>query len=200
MNRKLQTCWGYQNQNVYVDFDHTVFTELQEDVAEKSSWIKDLRTLSPNEQRMHLGLERIDNPLFDEPWITTQDGMPLSEYETPNQPMDNTTDLSKFFKSEGEKISFDYDGVLSTDAGKQKAMDEIEEGSTVYIISARSDKEGMLGTAKKLGIPASRVFATGSNKAKVQKIKDLGIEKHYDNNQDVINAVNEFAESEMIDD
>ena len=30
---------------------------------------------------MHLGLERIDNPLFDEPWITTQDGMPLSEYD-----------------------------------------------------------------------------------------------------------------------
>jgi len=85
MNRKLQTCWGYQNQNVYVDFDHTVFTELAEDVAEKSAWIKDLKTLSPNEQRMHLGLERIDNPLFDEPWITTQDGMPLSEYDVEDE-------------------------------------------------------------------------------------------------------------------
>ncbi len=37
---------------------------------EKSTWINQLRALSPNEQRMHLGLERIDNPLFDEPWIT----------------------------------------------------------------------------------------------------------------------------------
>ena len=80
-NRKLQTDWGYKNQNVYIDFDHTVFTELQEDVVEKSSWIKDLKALSPNEQRMLLGLERIDNPMFDEPWITPQDGMPLSEYE-----------------------------------------------------------------------------------------------------------------------
>jgi len=80
-NRKLQTDWGFKGQNVYVDFDHTVFTELQEDVKEKSTWINQLRALSPNEQRMHLGLERIDNPLFDEPWITTQDGMPLSEYD-----------------------------------------------------------------------------------------------------------------------
>jgi hypothetical protein len=33
---------------------------------------------------MLLGLERIENPIFDEPWITTQDGMPFSEYEAPN--------------------------------------------------------------------------------------------------------------------
>ncbi len=58
-NRKLQTDWGFKGQNVYVDFDHTVFTELQEDVKEKSTWINQLRALSPNEQRMHLGLERI---------------------------------------------------------------------------------------------------------------------------------------------
>ena len=195
LNRKLQTCWGYEGQNVFVDFDHTVFTELQEDVVEKSSWIKDLKALSPNEQRMLLGLERIDDPMFDEPWITTQDGMPLSEYNAPQ------VDLApiKMMKSEGEKVSFDYDGVLSTDKGKQKAMDEIEEGSTVYIISARSDKEGMLGTAKKLGIPASRVFATGSNKAKVEKIKSLGIDKHYDNNQDVIDSVNEFTEGDLLE-
>ena len=32
-----------------------------------------------------LGLERIDNPLFDEPWITTQDGMPLSEYDVEDE-------------------------------------------------------------------------------------------------------------------
>jgi HK97 family phage portal protein len=87
-NRKLQTDWGYKGQNIYVDFDHTVFTELQEDVKEKSTWINQLRALSPNEQRMHLGLERIDNPLFDEPWITTQDGMPLSEYDVKEDEME----------------------------------------------------------------------------------------------------------------
>jgi len=58
-----------------------------------------------------------------------------------------------------------------------------------HIISARHDKKGMLSTAKMLNIPESRVYATGSNKAKVEKIKELGIDKHYDNNPDVISEL-----------
>jgi len=86
----------------------------------------------------------------------------------------------------GEKISYDYDDTLSTERGKQMAANDIKNGATVYIISARQDKEGMLTTAKELGIPESRVYATGSNKAKVEKIIALGITKHHDNNADVI--------------
>lgn len=85
-----------------------------------------------------------------------------------------------------EKISFDYDGVLSTDKGKEKAKRLIQDGNTVYIISARRDKESMISTAEEIGITEDRIYATGSNKAKVQKIKDLKINKHYDNNPDVI--------------
>lgn len=85
-----------------------------------------------------------------------------------------------------DKISFDYDGVLSTADGKKLAERLIKEGADVYIISARGDKEGMMGTAETLGIPESRVYATGSNSEKVAKIKELGISKHYDNNPDVI--------------
>lgn len=91
------------------------------------------------------------------------------------------------------KVSIDYDGVLSTDKGKEKAKQLIADGVDVYIISARNDKEGMLGVAETLGIPASRVYATGSNKAKVEKIKSLGIQTHYDNNPDVIDEVNKIA-------
>jgi hypothetical protein len=85
----------------------------------------------------------------------------------------------------GEKVSFDYDGTLSTRAGKALAQREVNTNSTVYIISARSNKDGMLTVAKELGIPESRVYATGSNNAKVDKIKELGINKHYDNNRAV---------------
>jgi len=84
------------------------------------------------------------------------------------------------------KVSFDYDGTLSTAKGIRKAMDLINKGITVYIISARDNKEGMLKIARRVGIPESRVYATGSNKAKVEKIKELGISTHYDNNADVI--------------
>ena len=86
----------------------------------------------------------------------------------------------------GEKVSIDYDDTLSTERGKELAKRLIGEGKVVYIISARQDKEGMLSVAKELGIPDNRVYATGSNNAKVEKIKELGIAKHYDNNADVV--------------
>ena len=89
-----------------------------------------------------------------------------------------------------KKVSYDYDDTLSTEAGKEKAKRDIAAGYIVYIISARNDKEGMLGVAKELDIPESRVYATGSNKAKVEKIKELGIAIHTDNNEEVIKEVN----------
>jgi hypothetical protein len=46
----------------------------------------------------------------------------------------------------------------------------------------------MESTANDLGIPLSRVYATGSNTEKIKKVKELGT-YHYDNNQDVINQV-----------
>lgn len=91
-------------------------------------------------------------------------------------------------KYAGQKISIDYDGTLSTAKGKELVKRLISEGKTVYIISARSDKSGMETTANELGIPLSRIFATGSNPEKIKKIKELGT-FHYDNNQDVINQI-----------
>jgi hypothetical protein len=87
------------------------------------------------------------------------------------------------------KVSFDYDDTLSTDRGKKLAQKQIDAGDDVYIISARGDKEGMLATANELGIPESRVYATGSNKAKIEKVNELGISKHYDNNSDIVDAL-----------
>ena len=87
------------------------------------------------------------------------------------------------------KVSFDYDDTLTTDKGKELAKRKIEEGKTVYIISARHSVSNMLSTARELGIPLSRVYATGSNKAKVQKVLSLDIGTHYDNNTDVVNQL-----------
>ena len=92
-------------------------------------------------------------------------------------------------KLAGEKISFDYDGTFSTQKGFDRAVSLIESGADVYIISARESKDGMLARANKAKILFSRVYATGSNDAKVQKVKDLNITVHYDNNPDVINKL-----------
>lgn len=103
----------------------------------------------------------------------------------------------------GEKISFDFDDTLSTQRGQELAMNKINAGAIVYIISARNSTDGMFSVADELGIPHGRVYAMGSNKAKIEKIKKLGISKHYDNNADVIaelGAIGEkFAEASYND-
>jgi hypothetical protein len=44
----------------------------------------------------------------------------------------------------------------------------------------------MYEIADEVGIPHFRIYALGSNEVKIFKIKDLGIDVHYDNNADVI--------------
>ena len=89
----------------------------------------------------------------------------------------------------GELISFDYDDVFSTKKGFGMAVEEKAKGNLVYLISARSNKYKMTERATEAGIPLNRVYAVGSNKAKIQKILDLGIDTHYDNNPDVISEL-----------
>ena len=84
------------------------------------------------------------------------------------------------------KISFDYDDTISTKKGGDLAKQLIADGNDVYIISARNLKVGMIDRARSIGIPTNRVFATGSNENKIAKVKELGIETHYDNNENVI--------------
>ena len=96
-------------------------------------------------------------------------------------------------KMAAEKVSFDYDDTLSTKNGFKLAEEWVNKGADVYIISARQEKDGMLTRAKALGIPESRVYATGSNKAKVDKVKSLGITIHYDNNEEVIKELGEVG-------
>jgi len=85
----------------------------------------------------------------------------------------------------GDRVSFDFDGTLSTRLGRELARREINSGSTVYVISARSNKAGMLDVTRALNIPDDHVFATGSNTDKVKKITELKIDKHFDNNRNI---------------
>lgn len=87
------------------------------------------------------------------------------------------------------KISFDYDDTLTKKDIQDEAKKLKSSGNDIYIISARNDKEGMLKLADEIGVPHNKVIATGSNKAKVQKVKELKIKKHYDNNKDVISEL-----------
>ena len=99
----------------------------------------------------------------------------------------NPKDISEF---DSNKVSVDYDDTASTAKGKELLKRLISEGKTVYIISARSSKFPIVDALKDL-IPEGRIYATGSNKAKVEKAKILDIGTHYDNRQDVIDKIKE---------
>jgi soluble P-type ATPase len=88
-----------------------------------------------------------------------------------------------------KKVSFDFNDILTTTKGVTLLKRLKTMGDTVYIISAQYNQKFLEGKGLELGIPASRIFATGSNKAKIEKVKELGIQTHYDNNSDVINQL-----------
>lgn len=95
-------------------------------------------------------------------------------------------------------ISFDFDGVLTTSRGIKKLEEAVNRGTNVYIISARQDDKGLKEFASKHGVKLDNVYATGSNKAKVEKIKQLGLSKHYDNNEDVIKELGSIGEKFLV--
>lgn len=88
------------------------------------------------------------------------------------------------------KISYDFDDVLTTSRGMDMIKQDILDGNDIYVISARRSPDSIYTITDKLGIPHSKVFATGSNKQKVEKVLELGIDKHIDNNQMVIDNLN----------
>jgi hypothetical protein len=91
---------------------------------------------------------------------------------------------------DSNKVSVDYDDTASTAKGKELLKRLLREGKSVYIISARSSKFPIVDDLKDL-IPESRVYATGSNEAKVKKAESLNIGTHYDNNKSVIDKIRE---------
>lgn len=89
------------------------------------------------------------------------------------------------------KVSFDFDGVLDTPQGKALARRKINEGDQVYIITARQEatmSKNVYEVAKELGIPRLHIYFT-NGKDKWNTIKRLGIDVHYDNNEEQIQKI-----------
>lgn len=80
LNRKRETDWGGAGRTI-VDFDQTVFTELASTTAETVGWMEKMPWMSPNQKLSTIGMETVDDPRFDEPWITQGQGQPLSEWD-----------------------------------------------------------------------------------------------------------------------
>ena len=85
------------------------------------------------------------------------------------------------------KIGFDYDDTLTKYKVRELVKELIKAGGTeVYIVSARSSSFELYRVGQELGIPSYRIFFTGSNEKKIEKVKQLGLNRFFDNNPDVI--------------
>ena len=87
------------------------------------------------------------------------------------------------------RVSFDYDGTLTSTDGLNKLNIELKSKNEIFIISARKENKELLKFAKDNNIKAANVFAVGSIEEKLKKIKELKINKHYDNDSDVIESL-----------
>jgi len=98
------------------------------------------------------------------------------------------------------KVSFDYDGVLSTNNGKELAKQRISNGDEVYIITGRmeSDKNSdIYSISKELGIDRNHIYFT-NHKDKWEQVKHLNIDTHYDNNAEQIDKINKNTDTKGI--
>jgi len=93
------------------------------------------------------------------------------------------------------KVSFDYDGTLSTKEGKKKAKKHIERGDNVYITTARPkdwhgerwDNTEVFEAAENLGIPKNKIrFLDFDDKWKHLKEFDF----HFDDDKTEIELIN----------
>lgn len=100
------------------------------------------------------------------------------------------------YSEQGNKISFDFDETLSTKRGQELAKQKQNDGKEIYIITRRqsSANSEVYAVADKLGIPKSRVYFT-NGKMKWETIKRLGIDIHYDNNQDELDLIDKNTDA-----
>jgi hypothetical protein len=104
--------------------------------------------------------------------------------------IDTEQKLQRIYQLMRIRVSFDYDGTITQSKIKDIVKNLTTAGGTeVFIISSRENKASMYALATQLGIPQFRVFATGSNEKKIEKIKELRIKTHYDDNIEVVRGL-----------
>ena len=103
------------------------------------------------------------------------------------------------YSAEGNKVSFDFDDTLSTKKGQTLAKRLMTEGKDIHIITRRQESASaeVYKVAEEIGIPRSKIHFT-NGKMKWETIKRLGIDVHYDNNQDELDLIDKNTDAVAI--
>lgn len=93
------------------------------------------------------------------------------------------------------RVSFDFDGVLSTNEGQSLARQEMSRGNTVFVVTKRSpftQSKEVFAVADALCIPRENIhFTNGTWKWK--KLQQLQIEIHYDDQSEEIDRIKKYT-------
>lgn len=115
LNRKGSTVWGLPKGSV-IDYDISVYPELQADVKETAEWTNNLIVQIPDEQRELMGLAGTGDPMLQKPWVKSGAGyIPLEDFQA-NQEMTaalNERDLT----TETEEIENEPENDISDKPG-----------------------------------------------------------------------------------
>lgn len=77
-NYKLKTDWGYKGSGIVLDYDPTVYVELQEDMKELAQWLAMTDWFTPNEKRAYMNEPPLDIPGMDMVYLP-QNKIPIEE-------------------------------------------------------------------------------------------------------------------------
>lgn len=88
LNRKLKTDWGYAGQNIYVDFDPTVYAELESNKSEQVKWLNEAWWIAPAQKYDIMGMEVPEylNKAELEKIYIPQNIAPMDEFQPLNIP------------------------------------------------------------------------------------------------------------------
>ena len=124
--------------------------------------------------------------------------IPAQRYAVCNLSYDQTKKEQRAkVKSKVQKIGFDYDGVASTDKGKELILQKIKEGADVWLISGTDPSETKYNIAEKLGLGKDKmIFVKPLYKWKY--LSDNNFDTFYDNNQNQVDRINQNTNTHAI--
>lgn len=77
-NAKLRTDWGYKGSGIVLDYDSSVYVELQDDLEKLAKWLGSAWWFTGNEKRVYMNESENDNPMMNEV-LVPQNLIPLSD-------------------------------------------------------------------------------------------------------------------------
>lgn len=100
-------------------------------------------------------------------------------------------------KSKVQKIGFDYDGVASTDKGKELILQKIQEGADVWLISGTEPSETKYNIAEKLGVGKDKMIFVKPLDKWLYLDKN-NFDTFYDNNKNQVDRINQNTNTHAI--